>query len=210
MRTRRRRRQRAPRGQGERLREEILEATERLLARTGDADALSIRAIARAVGVTPPSIYMHFADRDELITAVCERHFRSLEEATRRAATGYDDPVAALKAMGRAYVRFGLERPEEYRILFMSRTDEMPFRFLERLKDLSGFNEVIAAAQRCIDAGAFRADDAYTVACGLWMGVHGITSLLVAKPHFPWPEREALIEHCLETHCRGLASVSLS
>ena len=73
------RRRRARRGQGERLREEILAAAERLLIRTGDMEQVSIRAVADEVGVTPPSIYLHFADKLELIFAVCERHFASFD-----------------------------------------------------------------------------------------------------------------------------------
>ena len=61
------RRTRARRGEGERLREEILDAAERLLIETGNRDAVSIRAVAEAVGVTPPSIYLHFADKTELL-----------------------------------------------------------------------------------------------------------------------------------------------
>ena len=67
------RRSRSRRGQGEQLRDEILAAAERILIETNDQTALSIRAIAAAVGVTPPSIYLHFADRNDLVFAVCER-----------------------------------------------------------------------------------------------------------------------------------------
>ena len=42
------------------------------------------------------------------------------------------------------------------------------------------------------------------VGSGLWMMVHGITSLLIAKPDFPWPDREQLIEHVLQTYGAGL------
>jgi AcrR family transcriptional regulator len=68
-------RPRSRRGEGETLREDLLDATELLMIETGSADAVSIRAIADAVGVTPPSIYLHFPDKESLILAVCERHF---------------------------------------------------------------------------------------------------------------------------------------
>ena len=71
-------RTRARRGEGERLREEILDVAEDLLVSTGDENAVSIRAIAQRVGVTPPSIYLHFADKESLLWAVCEREFRPL------------------------------------------------------------------------------------------------------------------------------------
>lgn len=198
-------RSRAKRGEGDLLRSEILDATEQLLVRCGDADAVSIRAIADAVGVTPPSIYLHFSDKDQLILAVCERIFDALGVAAAAAVEGVSDPVEAVRRMGRAYVRFGLDHPEQYRIMFMDRTHDsmMPVGF-EALKKASGFDLVVAAAQRCIDEGVFADADAFFIACGLWSSVHGVTSLLVAKPWFPWPDTERLIDHCIDTHLDGL------
>jgi AcrR family transcriptional regulator len=98
------RRTRAPRGEGERLREEILAAAERLLIKTGDIEAVSIRGVAEAVRVTAPSIYLHFADKNELVWAVCERHFAALDEVIEGAAVGVDDPIESLLRRGRAYI----------------------------------------------------------------------------------------------------------
>ena len=72
------------RGEGETLRADLLTATERLMIEAGSADAVSIRAIADAVGVTPPSIYLHFPDKDSLILAVCERHFEAFDSVIER------------------------------------------------------------------------------------------------------------------------------
>src|SRR4029450_1591391 len=81
-----RRRRRAPRGSGEQLRDEILDATTELLLETGHAKAVSIRSVAQRVGVTPPSIYLHFADKDALLDAVCARYFEKLDEEMQRVA----------------------------------------------------------------------------------------------------------------------------
>ena len=205
MRTKIARRRRAPRGEGDKLRDEILAATERLLVKTGSVDDVSIRQIADAVGVTPPSIYLHFVDKEALVNAVCERHFNELDRVSARAIKGIDDPVKAIRSMGRAYVRFGLEHPEEYRILFMSKeVDPSPAAYLERLKGLSGFNNLVTAVERCMDAGAFARADSFATACCLWAGVHGITSLLIAKPNFPWPPR--FVERGIESLCRGFGN----
>jgi AcrR family transcriptional regulator len=199
------RRRRARRGEGEKLREEILEATERLLIRTGSVDAVSIRDIAEEVGCTPPSIYMHFEDKNALVFAVCERIFGTLESVSRAAREGIADPVEAVRRCGRAYVRFGLEHPEQYRIMFMSKPeDSMTPLLFDRLRRASGFDLVVDSAQRGVDAGMFPEKDAFFLACGLWSSVHGITSLMIAKPWFPWPDAERLIDHCIETHCQGL------
>jgi AcrR family transcriptional regulator len=201
-------RTRARRGEGRLLRDEILAAAERMLIESGDESALSIRAIAKAVGVTPPSIYLHFADRNELVFAVVEDQFGHLGEAMNRAVEGVEDPLDRISRRGRAYVEFGLASPEHYRLLMMGRPDNTPERFVdERLLSTGTFNDVVVDAQAAIDAGRVRFDDAVLVASGLWMMVHGLVSLLIAKPDFPWPDREQLISHVLDVCRTGMEFV---
>jgi AcrR family transcriptional regulator len=199
------RRTRARRGEGERLRDEILEAAERLLIETGSEDAVSIRAVAEAVGVTPPSIYLHFADKNELLFEVCEKHFDQFDRYLEAAAQESDEPLESLRLRGRAYVQFGLDHPEHYRILFMGKPGEMPVDFEEtRMSRIASFDHLVQGVQRCIDAKAITAEDPVTVAVGMWAAVHGITSLLISKPGFPWPDVERLIDHVLDVQIRGL------
>ncbi len=198
------RRRRALRGEGDRLREEILQAAEELLVAAGNPSAVSIRAVASAVGVTPPSIYLHFADKDELIWAVCDRQFTELATRMRAAAQG-QDPLGALTAMGRAYIQFGLENPEQYRIIFMNREErEPPWVTPEHMADLTAFGDLLAAVEQAIDTGAVRPVDPFLISLGLWAAVHGVTSLLVAKPGFPWPDHRGLVDHMLRTQLEGL------
>jgi AcrR family transcriptional regulator len=199
------RRARARRGEGARLREEILAAATRLLAETDDEEAVSIRAVAEAVGVTPPSIYLHFADKTELIFAVCEEQFRQLDAEMMAAEAGVDDPVEALRRRGRAYVRFGLRNAEAYRVLFMYK-DHVPEgvddQYLYRSET---FNHLVESVQRCLDAGAFRPGDPLQISIGLWVMVHGITSLLITVPTFPWPtEPGELVDRLITDHLQGL------
>ena len=149
------RRARARRGQGERLREEILAAAENLLIETGDEGAVSIRAIADAAGVTPPSIYLHFADKTELLAAVCEVRFQDFDRCLEEAAAGVDDPLEALWARGRAYVRFWLDNPEHYRILFMTRPSaDTEHRDISCLPVLTAFCLLVVDVVRCLEAVA--------------------------------------------------------
>lgn len=199
------RRTRARRGEGERLRDEILDAAERLLIETGNEEAVSIRAVAEAVGVTPPSIYLHFADKNELIFAVCEKHYDQFDRFMEAAAGGSDDPLESLRLRGRAYVQFGLDHPEHYRILFMGRSDDSPEDFEEkRMRRIASFDHLVQGVQRCIDAGVIATDDPVKLAVGMWSAVHGITSLLISKPGFPWPEIDGLLDHILTTQIKGL------
>jgi AcrR family transcriptional regulator len=201
------RRARSPRGQGEQLRDEILAAAERILIETNDQSALSIRAIATAVGVTPPSIYLHFADRNDLVFAVCERHAEQLEQAMADAAAGIDDPWERIRRRGYAYMRWGLENPEHYRILMMSRPDHTPDRFVdERLADTAGLVPVaedVAAAIKTEMAVA--KDDPLEITKTLWMMIHGLVSLVISKPDFPFGSVDVAYERLFELVHRGLA-----
>jgi AcrR family transcriptional regulator len=199
------RRARARRGEGELLRAEILAAAERLLIQTGDQGAVSIRAIADAARVTPPSIYLHFADKTELLAAVCEAKFAAFETYMTDALQGLEDPLDALWARGRAYVRFGLENPEHYRIMFMTRPlDDVRPGDTDMLPGLTAFSHVVDDVARCMDAGAIAVADPFLVATNLWTAVHGITSLLIARPDFPWPDLDRLMGHVVEVQTRGL------
>ena len=202
------RRARSPRGQGRRLRAEIVEATERLLLETGSSEAVSIRAVADAVGVTAPSIYRHFPDKRALIFEVCNRHFAALDAFMGQGADATDDPVEALAALGRAYIDFGVGNPEYYRIMFMTRWDETPEEYRDgRLGDLVAFGRAIRVVQDCIDAGRLRPEhsDAVRVAMGFWARAHGLTSLLVSKPQFPWPaDRDRFIDEYVDSCLQGL------
>jgi AcrR family transcriptional regulator len=171
----------------------------------GSADGVSIRDIADAVGVTPPSIYLHFPDKDSLILAVCERHFEAFDSVIEQAGAAVGDPVESLRLRGRAYVRFGLENPEPYRILFMTRN--AADRRLEAVSSAGAraFQHLVDAMQRCIDARAFRPVDPMLAAAGVWTAVHGVTSLLISMPGFPWPDVEALVDHVTDIQIRGLS-----
>jgi len=198
-------RPRARRGEGDRLRDEILAAAERLLVDTNDQSALSIRAIAAAVGVTPPSIYLHFADRTDLLFAVCERHWSQLEAVMAAAAEGESDPVERLRRRGEAYVRFGLDNPEHYRVLMMRRPDQTPDRFTdERLAATAGLGVVAADLAEAMSQGRLAHHDPMEAAVLLWMSVHGLVSLLISKPDFPFPPASRLFDDLYRMTLAGL------
>ncbi len=200
------RRTRARRGEGEKLREQILEAGERLLIETGNEEAVTIRAVAEAVGVTPPSVYLHFADKDELLFAICEQHFAQLDRVTEEAAAGADDLLESLALRGRAYIRFGIEHPEQYRILFMRRPSHTPKSFqVDRLRDAAAIGHLVEHVSKCIQSGLIDGEP-LLVSLGLWAVVHGLTSLLISKPEFPWPDLDVIIDHVCRTAIRGLQS----
>lgn len=198
-------RTRAKRGEGDKLRAEILRAAERLLVQAGSKDAVSIRAIADACDVTPPAIYLHFADKDQLFLEVCNLRFRELDRWIEEAGAQSDDPLESLRARGVAYVRFGIEHPEPYRLLMMTlhdgHTDDPG---MEAGKD--AFMHMVEAVDRCVKTGALGDVEPYEASLVLWSGVHGMTSLFISFPNFDWGDRERLVEHMLDVLIEGLLS----
>ncbi len=189
------------------MRGEILDAAEGLLIDAASAEAVSIRAVAAAVGVTPPSIYLHFADKDELIFAVCQMQFARLEALVEQGSAGIDDPLARLKRMGEIYVRFGVEHPEQYRILLMNK-DGLSVEDFEdgSMPGVSTFRLLMSAIEACMDAGVFRRQDVFLVATGIWTLVHGLTSMRITIPEFPFVGAQLLLDHVLDTYAAGLAT----
>jgi len=189
------------------LRDDILDAAEGLLLRTGSEDAVSIRVVANAVGTTSPSIYRHFPDKKHLLFEVCSRHFGRLADFMGAAVAGADDPIDALETMARAYVRFAVENPEHYRIMFMGRSELTPAQYAdERMLETGAFGGLVTLVQRAIDAGRIRAelDDAVAVAHVLWAALHGVASIAVAKPNVPGPPLAARVESMLDVLVRGV------
>lgn len=182
-------RRRAARGSGEQLRGEILAAARTLLARTGSADAVSIRAVAEMVGVTSPSIYLHFADKQALLDAVLSDVFAELDEQMNAGPTDVH-PLERLCQQGMAYVRFALASPEHYRLAVSSvRTEPGDVDIVLQTAAFEHFRQTV---EDCMQAGVFAKGDPIPVAIDLWAAAHGIVSLLIAKPYLPWGDKEAV------------------
>ncbi|MEU8245787.1 TetR/AcrR family transcriptional regulator [Nonomuraea sp. NPDC048916] len=193
------RRVRARRGEGARLREEILRAAEALLDETGTEESLTIRAVAERTGVSTPSVYLHFADKEALVEAVCLRVWDGLGRIFAENSGG--DPFLALGRCGRAYARFALDHPVQYRVLMMRPSSS------EGVHPAAAtcFGHMVGVVSACVETGALRGDPE-TLALGLWSAVHGCASLFLAQPSFPWPgDREALIDHIVRVAGFGSA-----
>lgn len=198
-------RSRAKRGDGDKLREVILDRAEELLLETGSQEAVSIRAIADRCDVTPPAIYLHFADKETLFLEVCSRRFRELDSWIERASRTATDPLDELRIRGAAYVTFGLEHPEAYRLLMMGQRDgSIDDPGMEAGRD--AFLHMVEAVDRCVKAGELGGADPYQTSLVLWSGIHGITSLMISFKNFDWGDRDLLVERMLDVLIEGVLS----
>jgi AcrR family transcriptional regulator len=184
-------RERNKRGEGGQLREEIVSAATRLLDR-GTEQSVTLRAVAREAGITAPSIYSHFADRDSILLAVTQNGFATLEGELR--IPGQADPVERLRAICAAYLDFAQRWPGRYRILFGAAWDAS--QAIERAPALApdlavlgmnAFEVLREAVADCVEAGRSSSADPSADATALWVGLHGLAQLRVATSLFPWP-----------------------
>ena len=181
------RRPRSPRGQGRLLRDELVQAAARLLDESGDPDTVTVRGVAAEVGVAPTALYLHFADRDELMVAVVEERFTEFARTIDAADPG-GDPLEALIRRGEAYVGFALAHPGHYRALFggFDVSDRRP-DLADRLQTAGApaFLALVDAVRRAQDAGRLGGEDPVVVAVALWSMVHGYADL--ARRQGCWP-----------------------
>ncbi|MCV7065046.1 TetR/AcrR family transcriptional regulator [Mycolicibacterium farcinogenes] len=194
-------RRRAPRGSGELLRDQILDVTTELLLETGHAKAVSIRSVAQRVGVTPPSIYLHFADKDALLDAVCSRYFEKLDEEMQRVAADQLSTIEVLRAQGHAYVNFARRTPELYRLATMG--EGRPGSDVDTALNSSAFQHMRTAVQALMDEGIYPPGDATTMALELWTTAHGVAAILISKPYLPWGDVEEFTDRVLRAVCTG-------
>jgi AcrR family transcriptional regulator len=158
----------------------ILEAARDLLAETG-LEALSMRAVARRVGVSATAIYHYFENKEALVRSVVDTGYQRMEGYLQRATRPH--PLGSrerLRALGEAYVRFALENREYFKVLF---TLEMqrPQR-LEESPEGGGYRLLLETVAQTMDSGAIRRADPELVAFHLWAYVHGLVNLLLAYP----------------------------
>ncbi|MFG3615488.1 TetR/AcrR family transcriptional regulator [Nocardia sp. NPDC047654] len=181
------------RGQGERLRAEIIAAALRMLEELADDEALSLRAVARAVSIAATSVYLHFPDRDTLVLAAMRRCHEELVEAGDAAEAAAEDPAAGLRGRILAQVAWAEEHPGLYKVLHESKVHRrlgMPFKEVLVARTNS-------AVQRCMAEGLAPPDDPATVTLDLRTAVNGMLSQRINEPDLPWPPAAEQVDRFL-------------
>jgi AcrR family transcriptional regulator len=179
-------RQRNPRGQGERLRDDIIEAASRLLADPA-APPLTLRAVARAAGVAATSVYLHFDSIESLVLAVADRRFGELVKLQDTITE--TDPCLRVRAGCLAYCEFGLAHPGHYQVMFTNPLPLPEFAAPDQMPGWAPFQQLIEGVGECL--GVPPGDpEAFFTAQLIWAQLHGIVSLRISRPRFPWPPLE--------------------
>lgn len=174
-------RTRNPWGQGDKLRTEILVAAARLLSELGSEEGLTIRGVARAVGIAPASIYQHFADKAALVRGLVNYDYELLGTGMQEAddSVPAEDVIARVRAQMGAYCRFAIDNPGHYRLIYNNR---------ERGREPAQsplaqiVMRIVAAFERCEAAGYELRIPARKAAITVFVGAHGRVALHHAAP----------------------------
>ena len=188
-------RSRNRRGEGGLLRPDILRAAGELLDETGDERAVTLRAVARRVGIAAPSIYAHFPDRQAILLAVVGVAFAELDgELAAAAAASGGDPVERLRGVCAAYLDFARHRPHRYRAMFggawnaaaavdLAAITEDDARQLGR----EALGVLVSALRDCVAAGRSASTDPDGDAVAVWVALHGLADQRVVSTFVDWP-----------------------
>ncbi len=189
-----RRRPRNRRGQGGRLRDELIDAARRLLATAEQEADVSIRAVTREAGTAPQSFYLQFASLDELLYAVYATEYDGLRQAMAHAASRAPDPQARLLAVCTAYCQYAQAQPGRYRALTGIRGQPRhPGWDGQPLPGAPAFAVIRDTVAQALTSARSPADP-FLAAATLWTALHGLVTLRASRPAFPWPPLADMID----------------
>lgn len=191
------------------LRQSLIDAAIALISEEGIKE-LSLRQVARRVGVSHNAPYRHFADKEALLAAVAEQGFQSLGMAMETAREGIPiDSWQRLEAIGIAYVHFALAHPAHYRLMFGDyRCNFSKYAGLVAVAQQS-FMVLVDTIREGQAAGIFRAADPVNMARVAWSLVHGQSMLALDNKLQvkPGAEFTAFLKFSTQMLLQGLAPV---
>jgi AcrR family transcriptional regulator len=201
-------RSRKPRGQGHERRPEILAAAKAMFLADG-YEAFTTRKLAARVGLSQTGLYVYFKSKEELFDTLCRQSLVALGDDFRRAVAGAGQGMSRLRALGLAYIEFGLTHPDEYRLTFLEGPGINKMRDPDDPSAQHGagrnvFLIIHGELARLAQAGDLRPVDLEVATHTVWFGLHGLVSIFIARPGYLRAERQALIEDLLDSLEQGL------
>ena len=188
----------------ESFRARLCDVAEMLFAERGP-DAVSMRALADAAGVSRMTPYTYFDDKAAILAAVRARGFNRLADATDAAAAATDDPWLRLRDLGRAYLGFAAANPDAYRVMYaISQTDED--RYPDLVEAVRRSQQALLDAVTAAHAAGLVDGDPLDAVHVLWAGLHGLNALHLADKLKLGRDPDHLADVMLRALGRGIAA----
>jgi AcrR family transcriptional regulator len=187
------------------LRAAILEAARQAFLAEG-YESVSMRSLAERVGCSHGNLYLHFKSKEEIFDCLVEQSFDELAEALRGLKDSWKagDSIELLKTAALAYVDFGLRNPGAYEFAFVLRRPGAP----RVRKPHVAYELLRSLVQQCVKELGLRPGDVDAAGQAVWAAVHGVTSLIIFNPTFPWAGREEVTRRVIDSAIHGLVRPS--
>jgi AcrR family transcriptional regulator len=164
------------------IRKAILDASMKLFTEQG-FENVSIRKIADLIEYSPTTVYLYFKDKNEILFNLHEIGFQKMAEYNSELWT-IKNPLVRLHKMGENYIRFGLENPECYNLMFVLQAPMEALKGMENCDWRSGdqaLGRLKETLQECMDKNLIEKTDVDSMAMAIWGMVHGMVSLAISK-----------------------------
>lgn len=186
------------------LRNEILQVSRKILLDEGFSN-ISMRKIAGKINVSATSIYLHFKNKDHLLHSIIEESISELNNTIKSISTSAIDPVQKIEKIARSYIAFGLDRPQEYEVIFMVRPEEMPRYPIEKFRDARKGYELLASVIReGIQQDLIDEQKALSTAYSMWAQLHGVVSVIINKRLDTRLSQNEFINHAVDHIVQGV------
>jgi AcrR family transcriptional regulator len=162
------------------LRNELLDTAEAQLAE--GVDELSLRALARSVGVSQTAPYRHFSDKNELLVALATRGYEQLLSELKEAGKTAGGPEGQLAAFAHTYVNYAVDHPDLFRLMFgpMEKPQQDYPDLRQAMRDT--YDLVRSIMREGMAQGIFKQEDTEYLANAGWSGIHGLATLKIDSP----------------------------
>lgn len=186
------------------LRTALLDEAAAMIAE-GGTEIVTMRALGERLGVSRAAAYRHFEDKTALLVAVAAAGFRRLNERLQEIGAGApSSSLERARRMGEEYVRFALENPAHYRLMYGR--EAMERQNLPELRDAGSalFEQLVNVIRAYQESGGIRQQDPRAQAYVAWSAVHGLASLLIDGQIMSTVDVDALIRQTTQTVLDGM------
>lgn len=177
------------------MRAQLVQAGITALGRDGKEADVTIRGVARAVGIAAPSVYHHFPDQHALLAAVVAETFRQFEASLVDAIESETQPYRRVRAGLLAYLDYAATSPGNYRTIF---SRERPSRLAEVGVAAGRLYELIATELAAAAGDEPASPSGRERTMWLWIELHGVADLRSSHPRFGWPVDDDLVTELLQ------------
>ena len=199
-------------GEGPERRSEILQVAKRLFLEEGYSRT-TIRRIASEIGISSTALYVYFPEKNSILHEICAETFTGLTREFEGIRAQKLAPLEALRAASYAYIEFGLGHPHEYELTFVVHHpgDCPPGEHDPGDPGERAYRSLLDLVADAVSAGVLAEPNVDRIAQQIWAGVHGLVTLFLSQPDFPWEVgKDELIRGQVEMLARGIAKESVS